>query len=143
MRRFIITVLIATVLHAVACIIAPPFEFGHNRAECFFFASVSGLLGFPVMFAVVLCPCGGDCADLCRRGCSAHKPSLPGWCFWVWLLHGFLHIRRFHFSMVFTSIGCFGPPSPSLLPFHFSGLLARTRQPMTATLNSPINSAYI
>lgn len=32
MRRFIITVLIATVLHAVA------FEFGRNRAECFFFA---------------------------------------------------------------------------------------------------------
>ncbi|HEV2208416.1 MAG TPA: hypothetical protein VG167_06540 [Verrucomicrobiae bacterium] len=56
MRRFIITVLVATVLHAVACIIAPPFEFGHNRAECFFFAFVSGLLGFPVMFAIVLLP---------------------------------------------------------------------------------------
>ena len=56
MKRFIITVLIAVVLHAVACIIAPPFEFGHNRAECFFFAFVSGLLGFPVMFAGVLLP---------------------------------------------------------------------------------------
>ena len=56
MTRFIITVLIATVLHAVACIIAPPFEFGHNRAECFFFAFVGGLMAFPIMFAVVLLP---------------------------------------------------------------------------------------
>src|ERR1043166_1763983 len=56
MRRFIITVLIATVLHAVACILAPPFEFGHNRAECFFFAFVGGLTAFPIMFAVVLLP---------------------------------------------------------------------------------------
>ena len=56
MRRFIITVLIATVLHAVACIIAPPFEFGHNRAECFFFAFFGGLMAFPIMFAAVLLP---------------------------------------------------------------------------------------
>ena len=56
MRRFIITVLIATVLHAVACIIAPPFEFGRNRMECFFFAFVGGLTAFPIMFAVVLLP---------------------------------------------------------------------------------------
>jgi hypothetical protein len=56
MKRFIITVLIATVLHAVACIIAPPFEFGHNRAECFFFAFVSGLMVFPIMFAILLLP---------------------------------------------------------------------------------------
>ena len=56
MTRFIITVLIATVLHAVACIIAPPFEFGHNRTECFFFALVGGLMAFPIMFAVVLLP---------------------------------------------------------------------------------------
>lgn len=34
MKRFIITVLVLTVLHAVACIIAPPFEFGRNRTEC-------------------------------------------------------------------------------------------------------------
>src|SRR5215510_15955752 len=47
-RRFIITVLIATVLHAVACILAPPFEFGHSRAECFFYAFVSGLMAFPI-----------------------------------------------------------------------------------------------
>src|SRR5687767_12975483 len=56
MRRFIIAVLVATVLHAVGCIIAPPFEFGHNRAECFFFAFVGGLMAFPIMFAVVLLP---------------------------------------------------------------------------------------
>ena len=56
MRRFIITVLVATVLHAVACIIAPPFEFGHNRTECFFFALGGGLMAFPIMFAVVLLP---------------------------------------------------------------------------------------
>jgi hypothetical protein len=56
MRRFIITVIIAIVLHAVACIIAPPFEFGRNRAECFFFAFVGGLMAFPIMFAVVLVP---------------------------------------------------------------------------------------
>jgi len=56
MRRFIITVLIATVLHAVASIIAPSFEFGNKRAECFFFAFLGGLFGFPVMFAVVLLP---------------------------------------------------------------------------------------
>jgi hypothetical protein len=56
MTRFIITVLIATVLHAVACIIVPPFEFGRSRAECFFFAFVGGLMAFPIMFAVVLLP---------------------------------------------------------------------------------------
>jgi hypothetical protein len=56
MRRFIITVLVATMLHAVGCILAPPFEFGHSRAECFFFAFVSGIVGFPVLFAAVLLP---------------------------------------------------------------------------------------
>ena len=56
MRRFIITVLVATVLHAVGCIIAPPFEFGHNRTECFFFALGGGLFGFSLLFALVLLP---------------------------------------------------------------------------------------
>src|SRR5262245_36223875 len=56
MRRFVITVLVATVLHAVGCILAPPFEFGHTRAECFFFAFVSGLVAFPILFAAVLLP---------------------------------------------------------------------------------------
>jgi hypothetical protein len=45
-----ITVLVATILHAAACIIAPPFEFGHNRLECFFFAFLSGSFrGFPLL----------------------------------------------------------------------------------------------
>ena len=56
MKRFIITVLVATMLHAIACILVPPFEFGRNRAECFFFAFVSGLLAFPVLFAILLLP---------------------------------------------------------------------------------------
>lgn len=56
MKRFIVTVFIAIMLHAIGCILAPPFEFGHNRAECFFFAFVSGLIAFPVLFLVVLVP---------------------------------------------------------------------------------------
>ena len=56
MTRFVIAVLIATILHAIACILAPPFEFGHSRAECFFFAFVSGLMAFPILFAVLLLP---------------------------------------------------------------------------------------
>src|ERR1041385_6427110 len=43
-------------LHAIGCILAPPFEFGHSRAECFFFAFVSGLIAFPILFAVLLLP---------------------------------------------------------------------------------------
>jgi hypothetical protein len=56
MRRFINTVLVATVLHALGCIIAPPFEFGNNRTECFFFALGGGLFGFTLLFALVLLP---------------------------------------------------------------------------------------
>ena len=56
MKRFVITVLIATMLHAIGCILVPPFEFGHSRAECFFFAFVSGLMAFPILFAVLLLP---------------------------------------------------------------------------------------
>ena len=70
MKRFIITVLIATVLHAVACIIAPPFEFGHNRTECFFFALVGGLMAFPILFAVLLLPLRAGL----RRFMAASKP---------------------------------------------------------------------
>lgn len=55
-RRFIITVLLATILHAVGCILAPPFEFGRNRAECFFFAVLSGIIAFPILLAAVLLP---------------------------------------------------------------------------------------
>ena len=56
MKRFVITVLVATILHAIGCILAPPFEFGHSRAECFFFAFVSGLVAFPILFAALLLP---------------------------------------------------------------------------------------
>ena len=56
MKRFIITVLVATMLHAIGCILAPPFEFGHSRTECFFFAFVSGIMAFPVLFAATLLP---------------------------------------------------------------------------------------
>jgi hypothetical protein len=56
MRRFIITVLVATMLHAVGCILAPPFEFGHTRAECFVYAFISGIVAFSILFAVLLLP---------------------------------------------------------------------------------------
>lgn len=56
MKRFIITVFIAIMLHAIGCILAPPFEFGHNRAECFFYAFISGLIAFPILCAAVLVP---------------------------------------------------------------------------------------
>jgi hypothetical protein len=56
MKRFVIAVLVATVLHAVACILVPPFEFAPTRPACFFYALVGGLTAFPIMFAVVLLP---------------------------------------------------------------------------------------
>jgi hypothetical protein len=56
MKRFVITVLVATVLHAVACILVPPFEFAPTRPACFFYAFVGGLMGFPIIFAAVLLP---------------------------------------------------------------------------------------
>jgi hypothetical protein len=56
MKRFFITVLVATLLHAGACILAPPFEFAKTRPACFFYACISGLIGFPVVFALVLLP---------------------------------------------------------------------------------------
>jgi hypothetical protein len=54
--RFIITVLVATVLHAVACILVPPFEFASTRPACFFWACRSGIVALPILFAVVLLP---------------------------------------------------------------------------------------
>jgi len=56
MKRFIITVLVATMLHAIGCILAPPFEFAHTRPACFFFAFIAGIVGFPIVFAVILLP---------------------------------------------------------------------------------------
>ena len=48
--------LVATILHAVACILMPPFEFAPTRSACFFYAFVSGLFAFPIIFAVLLLP---------------------------------------------------------------------------------------
>src|SRR5258705_13607131 len=75
MRRFIITVLVATMLHAIGCILAPPFEFGHSRAECFFFAFVSGIVGFSILFAVLLLPLRAGLRRLPSHfsGLSAHQ----------------------------------------------------------------------
>ena len=56
MKRFAITVLVATVLHAVACILVPPFEFAPTRPACFFYAFTSGLMTFPFIFALLLLP---------------------------------------------------------------------------------------
>jgi len=54
--RFIITVLVGTILHAVACLLLPPFEFAPTRLECFYGAIRSGLVVFPILFAVLLLP---------------------------------------------------------------------------------------
>ena len=59
MIRFMVTVLVATFLHAVACILMPPFEFAPTRTACFFFAFVSGLMAFPIVLAVLLFPLRG------------------------------------------------------------------------------------
>jgi cytochrome bd-type quinol oxidase subunit 2 len=44
MPRFFMTVLVGGLLHGVACIIKPPFEFGKDRPTEFFFATISGVL---------------------------------------------------------------------------------------------------
>jgi len=56
MLRFTITVLVGTLLHAVACILIPPFEFAPTRLACFLWALRSGLIVFPILFAVLLLP---------------------------------------------------------------------------------------
>ncbi len=55
-KRFLITVLVATVLHAAACILVPPFEFAPTRAKCFLWACRSGIVAFPIAFAILLLP---------------------------------------------------------------------------------------
>jgi high-affinity K+ transport system ATPase subunit B len=55
-KRFVMTVLAATLLHAVACILVPPFEFAPTRSACFFYAFISGLMVFPILFASLLLP---------------------------------------------------------------------------------------
>jgi hypothetical protein len=56
MKRFVITVLVATIIHAIACILIPPFEFAPTRLACFCYAFVSGLMAFPIIFALLLLP---------------------------------------------------------------------------------------
>jgi hypothetical protein len=85
MIRFGVAVLVATVLHAVACILVPPFEFADTSPACFFFAFTSGLMAFPVLLAVVLLPLQrGLRAGSCRGARSAPTPSQPGWCLSRW-----------------------------------------------------------
>lgn len=56
-ERLIVAVLVGTIVHAVACIIKRPLEFGNgSRLHTFFCAFVSGLLSFPVVFAALLLP---------------------------------------------------------------------------------------
>jgi hypothetical protein len=56
MKRFIITSLVATVLHTMACILLPPYEWGTTRPVCFYYSLRSGLIAFPILFAVLLLP---------------------------------------------------------------------------------------
>jgi hypothetical protein len=52
-----VAVLVGTVVHAVACIIKRPFEFGNlSRIHTFCCAGISGLLSFPLVFAALLMP---------------------------------------------------------------------------------------
>jgi NADH:ubiquinone oxidoreductase subunit 2 (subunit N) len=56
-ERLIVAVFVGTIIHAVACIIKRPFEFGNgSRLHTFFCAFVSGLMTFPILFAVLLLP---------------------------------------------------------------------------------------
>jgi len=56
MKRFVITVLVATFFHAIACILIPPFEFAPTRPACFFWAMRSSLVAFTIAFALLLLP---------------------------------------------------------------------------------------
>jgi hypothetical protein len=78
LKRFIVTVLAAAILHAVACILVPPFEFAPTRPECFFFALVSGLLAFPVIFAVLLLPLRSGVRRLMPRATQRTHALLAG-----------------------------------------------------------------
>src|SRR5689334_16611387 len=67
MKRFIITVLVATMVHALFLIIAPPYEFGNTRLQCFAGAFISGIVVFPILGAVVLLPFRALVHRLMRR----------------------------------------------------------------------------
>lgn len=57
LKRLIRAVIVGTIFHAIACIIARPLEFGDgSRLHTFSCAFVSGLLTFPILFAVLLLP---------------------------------------------------------------------------------------
>src|SRR5262245_36037875 len=56
-ERLIVAVFVGTIIHAVACIIKRPFEFGNgSRLHTFSCAFISGLLTFPAVFAAFLLP---------------------------------------------------------------------------------------
>ena len=78
MNRFVITVLAATLLHALACILMPPFEFAPTRPACFFYALVSGLIAFPVIFAVLLLPLRAALPRLMPRATPRSHALLAG-----------------------------------------------------------------
>jgi len=67
MKRFIITVLVATMVHAVFLIVAPPYEFGNTHLQCFASAFISGIVVFPILGAVVLVPFRALVRRLMRR----------------------------------------------------------------------------
>jgi hypothetical protein len=67
MKRFFITVLVATMVHAVFLVIAPPYEFGNTRLQCFASAFISGIVIFPILGAVVLVPFRAIVRRLMRR----------------------------------------------------------------------------
>src|SRR6476469_932020 len=67
MKRFIITVLVATMVHAVFLIVAPPYEFGNTHLQCFASAFISGIVVFPILGAVVLVPFRALVRGLMRR----------------------------------------------------------------------------
>jgi hypothetical protein len=56
-RPLIVAVLVGSFIHAMACIVKRPFEFGDgSRIHTFFCAGISGLLSFPLVFAALLLP---------------------------------------------------------------------------------------
>lgn len=57
LKRLVAAVLVATIFHAVACIIKRPLEFGNStRLHTFLCAFISGLISFPIVFAALLLP---------------------------------------------------------------------------------------
>jgi MFS family permease len=57
LRRLIVATLMGSLLHAVACSIKRPFEFGNgSRIHTFISAGVSGVMTFPIVLAALLLP---------------------------------------------------------------------------------------